>query len=205
MRNTTFISFAAVVLILVSGVAAQPQRGGRGGPPGRGGRGGPPGRGPGPGGTERLIDELSLSSMQQGLDAHAALAAYDQTVREQTIQARQTLLAKMKTILADDQFSRFKEDLDQIPLVTPPPQQPRGVATSDLVDRLMGFDTNHDGMVSKDELPERMLNLLDQGDTNNDAALDREEMRRLSEQNSVNNQPPPGRGGRGRRGGPPPL
>src|SRR5436190_12144029 len=176
MRNRRSIVYAVLFLMLAIGASVEAQRGGRGGPPGRGGRGGPPGRGPE--GTERLIDDLSLTSMQQGLDARAAVLAYDQTVRDQTRQARQTLLATMKTILSEDQYSRFREELDQVPLVTPPPPQPRGVATNDLVDRLMGFDANQDGKISRSELPERMLNLLDQGDTNSDGFLDKDEIRR---------------------------
>jgi Ca2+-binding EF-hand superfamily protein len=76
------------------------------------------------------------------------------------------------------------------------------VATSDLVQRALDFDANHDGRVTKDELPERMVSILEQGDTNHDGALDREELSRLAERNAVQPQPPPG--GRGRRGGGPP-
>ena len=139
--------------------------------------------------------------MQQGLDARAALQAYDQTLREQTQQARAALLDKMRSILNDQQFSQFKDELEQIPLVPQPAPQPRGIATTDLVERVMSFDKDGDGKVTSSELPERMASVMAQGDTNHDGVLDREEIRALTNQNSIP-QPPPGRGRRG--GGPPP-
>jgi hypothetical protein len=49
----------------------------------------------------------------------------------------------------------------------------------DIVERIMAFDKNKDGKVTKDELPERMHHLIALGDTNNDGALDRDEIRKL--------------------------
>jgi hypothetical protein len=140
--------------------------------------------------------------MQQGIDARAALIAYDQTIRQQTMAARAALLDKMQSILNPEQFSQFRDELQQVPLLPQVPPQQRGVATTDLVQRVLEFDANNDGRVTKDELPERMAGILEQGDTNHDGALDRAELSRLAEQNAVQPQPPPG--GRGRRGGPPP-
>jgi hypothetical protein len=50
----------------------------------------------------------------------------------------------------------------------------------DVVERLMAFDKNKDGKVTRDELPERMHGLIARGDTNNDGALDRDEIRKLA-------------------------
>src|SRR4051794_27118196 len=206
MNTKQLVATLTLVLLTMTAMAqAQggPPRGGRGfGPAGRGGRGGPPGpqNQPGPGGAERLLDDLALVNLQQGLDARAALVAYDESIRQQTLQARRVLLDKMRTILNDDQFSRFSEDLNQVPLLPPVPPPGRAVATTDLVDRVMGFDQNHDGKIARDELPERMLNLFDEGDANHDGTLDRQELTNLANRNSVNDRPGP-RGGGGRRGG----
>lgn len=193
MKNKMYLSVCMIMLMTATATMAQARRGRGFQPPG--GRGGPRG-----GGTESLVDEMSLTSIQQGMDARAALMAYDRTVREQTLQARQALLEKMQTILSADQLSRFKDQLEQIPLVPALPPQARGIATTDLVDRAISFDKNQDGKVSRDELPERMLSLMNEGDANHDGALDKEELKGLADHNSVNDQPP-GRGGRGRRGG----
>src|SRR5262249_38542181 len=50
----------------------------------------------------------------------------------------------------------------------------------DVVERIMSFDKNKDGKVTRDELPERMHYLIEQGDTNKDGALDRDEIRTLA-------------------------
>jgi hypothetical protein len=58
--------------------------------------------------------------------------------------------------------------------------QPARVSVDDIVERIMAFDKNKDGKVSRDELPERMHHLIALGDTNKDGALDREEIRKLA-------------------------
>ena len=58
--------------------------------------------------------------------------------------------------------------------------QPARISVDDVVERIMAFDKNKDGKVSKDELPERMHDLITRGDTNKDGALDRDEIRRLA-------------------------
>jgi hypothetical protein len=55
---------------------------------------------------------------------------------------------------------------------------PLGVA--DVVERIMAFDKNKDGKVTKDELPDRMHHLLEQGDGNKDGALDKDEIGKLA-------------------------
>jgi hypothetical protein len=50
----------------------------------------------------------------------------------------------------------------------------------DVVERIMAFDKNKDGKVTRDELPERMHYLIEQGDSNKDGALDRDEIRKLA-------------------------
>jgi hypothetical protein len=55
-----------------------------------------------------------------------------------------------------------------------------GLTVDEIVERLMAFDKNKDGKLTKDELPERMQDLIAKGDTNNDGALDRDEIRKLA-------------------------
>ena len=50
------------------------------------------------------------------------------------------------------------------------------------VERILSFDKNEDGKVSKGELPERMQGVLDRHDTNEDGALDKAELGRLAAQ-----------------------
>jgi hypothetical protein len=196
--KTRFLLILIAAVFLISADAMAQRGGGRGGRggPGGGGRGGPP---PNRGGTERLIDDLALNN-QQRASAQQAIAAYDQTLRDQTMRARADLLATMQSVLPADQFSQFKEDLEQVPLVPNAPNQLRGVATNELTTRLLSYDGNSDGKITKEELPERMLNLIAQGDTNSDGTLDRAEINALAARNSFDD-PPQGRGGGPGRGG----
>jgi hypothetical protein len=57
---------------------------------------------------------------------------------------------------------------------------PSGPGVDDVVARLMAFDKNKDGKITRDELPERMQFLIDLGDTNKDGALDRDEIKKLA-------------------------
>jgi hypothetical protein len=57
--------------------------------------------------------------------------------------------------------------------------RPAGISVDDMVERIMAFDKNKDGKVTKDELPERMQFLIKLGDTNKDGALDKDEIRKL--------------------------
>ena len=56
------------------------------------------------------------------------------------------------------------------------------------------FDTNKDGKLSKDEVPEGMRDRFDAADTNHDGFLDLEELKRM-----FSNMPPQGNNGRGSR------
>jgi len=57
---------------------------------------------------------------------------------------------------------------------------PGRLGADDVVARIMAFDKNKDGKVTKDELPERMHDLIVRGDTNKDGALDRDEIQKLA-------------------------
>jgi hypothetical protein len=62
----------------------------------------------------------------------------------------------------------------------PGPLPPTRISVDDIVEHIMSFDKNKDGKVTKDELPERMHHLIEQGDTNKDGALDKDEIRKLA-------------------------
>jgi hypothetical protein len=83
-----------------------------------------------------------------------------------------------------------------------------GLTADAIVDRIMSFDKNNTGKVTKDDLPERLQYLIEQGDTNKDGALDREEIRALAEK-LAQGGPPDGFGkggpdgfGKGKKGPP---
>jgi EF hand len=78
------------------------------------------------------------------------------------------------------------------------------LSVDDVVERLMAFDQNRDGKVTRDELPERMQFLIELGDTNKDGALDRDEIKQLvaAKLAAARATTPGGFGGRGElRGG----
>lgn len=79
----------------------------------------------------------------------------------------------------------------QVPDLKPDPVRggivrPAPLSVDDIVARIMSFDKNKDGKVTKDELPERMQYLIERGDTNKDGALDKDEIKKL-----VTTLPPP--------------
>ena len=60
---------------------------------------------------------------------------------------------------------------------------PGGSGGGNFIERVMSFDANGDGKVSKEEMPERMQDrLLQRADTNGDGAIDKEEAKKVAEQ-----------------------
>jgi hypothetical protein len=107
--------------------------------------------------------------------------------------------------------------------ITPVAAQPRGPSRYDsspdaFINRMMAFDANHDGKLTRAEIADdRLLELFDRADTNHDGIVTRAELKALyiaeSSRFDDNRGPGPGRGGppphddhgdRG-RGGPPPM
>jgi hypothetical protein len=180
-------------LVLAASAAAQPP--GRGFPPG-----GPPGRG-GPGGPlERLVDDMKLSADRHET-AVEAIRAYQDNGRRVTGLALAELMLKMKETLSPEEYTKLREATDR---------QRRGpggpaLTADDVVERIMSFDKNKDGKITKNELPERMQDLIEKGDTNKDGALDRDEIKKLAADLARSGSfTGGGRGGRGGRGGPGP-
>jgi hypothetical protein len=116
----------------IKALAAKLQRegfpGGFAGPGGRGrgdgfrGRpGGPGGFGPPGGGLERTLGDLKLSDKKKET-AEAAVKAYRENVRKLTDLARADLLLKMKDVLSDEEFKKFKEAAERRPGLPPQPR-----------------------------------------------------------------------------------
>jgi Spy/CpxP family protein refolding chaperone len=177
MRTKTLrLAAALAAALFVAGTAAaqppgRPPRGAGGFPPGQ-----PPG---GPGGVERIVDDLNLTGRQKD-QADEALRAYQDNLRRLTDLARADLLLRMKEVLSERDFRSFKEALDRQPGPAPAVAARRGLTADEVVERVLSFDKNKDGKITKDELPERMQGLIEKGDTNKDGALDRDEIRKLA-------------------------
>jgi Ca2+-binding EF-hand superfamily protein len=60
----------------------------------------------------------------------------------------------------------------------------------DMVETLMAFDKDHDGKLSKAELPERMQGMFDRADTNHDGFLTPDEIRALAKAQAADAEPP---------------
>lgn len=71
-------------------------------------------------------------------------------------------------------------------------------SAAELTDMLMAFDANHNGLLEKSEVPDRLQGLFERGDTNHDGVLTRDEITKLAE---ANRQQSAG-GGRGEGRGP---
>jgi hypothetical protein len=222
MRNRTLrlVSAVTVVLVVVAAAGAQP-------PDRRGGRRGGGGFGPGPafppgGGIERALDDLKLSGTKKE-KAEAAVKAHQEDVRKLMDLARAELLLKVQDVLSEQDVKQFKEALDRRPGPAGAGRRGgaarRGLSVDQIVERIMSFDKNKDGKITKDELPERMQGLIARGDTNKDGALDKDEVKKLATElardgsfGDFDGRGGPGgrfgpgargRGGRGGFGGPP--
>jgi Ca2+-binding EF-hand superfamily protein len=80
------------------------------------------------------------------------------------------------------------------------PGGPGGMSVDDIVARMMQFDKNADGKLSKDELPERMAGMMERGDVDKDGFLTRDELVKLAQAQAARGGPG-GERGRGREDG----
>jgi Spy/CpxP family protein refolding chaperone len=166
MRNgMLWLTFALAVTLAVGGRGLAQPPGDRGRPPGP--------LGPASG-LERAVDDLQLSERKRET-ALADVRAYEDDVRRLTALANSALLLKMKAILSEEEYRLLVEATDRAR-----GPRDRRLTNDDVVARLMSFDKNGDGKITKDELPERMQDLIERGDTNKDGALDRDEIKQLA-------------------------
>lgn len=85
------------------------------------------------------------------------------------------------------------------------PPQTQSSNTSAFVDRMMAFDKNHDGKLTREEITDdRLVGLFDRADINHDGVVTKEELETLYSNEAVSNQNrgPGGPGGRGGDRGP---
>lgn len=95
------------------------------------------------------------------------------------------------------------------PVRTQPPERGRGQSedVTDFIARMLVFDTNKDGKLTRDEITdERLLRLFDRADANKDGTVTKEELTALFEREGRGTAggragPPDGRGGLGSPGG----
>jgi hypothetical protein len=193
MRQTTLrLTFGLTAAFVIAAVVTAQPPGRRGGPPGP--KGGPDG------GLERIVDDLNLTETKRDA-AIRAVRDHQADVRRLNDLARSDLLVKMKELVSDSEFRAFRA------AVEPPRGGPggRGLGADAIVERILSFDKNKDGKVTKDELPERMHDLITKGDANKDGALDRDEIKKLAAELRRDDDPFAGgrRGpGPGDKGGP---
>lgn len=191
IRTLWLLPGLMAALIFVGMSEAQPpgKKGGKdkkGGPPRVEDRDGPRegfGGFGGPGGLfalQRALDDLNLSGKKKE-QTEAIVKAHQEISRKLIELAHSDMILKMQEILNEEEFKSFKVALDR-----PPGRRGRGdagrrgISADEIVERIMSFDKNKDGKVTKDELPERMQDLITKGDTNKDGALDKEEIKKLA-------------------------
>jgi len=186
MKNWTIALAGVIGLALLTVVmAAQP--------PGRGERpdrpGGPEGRGPGRGFRRPVMPLMAA------LDAD----------KDGELSAKEIANAA-KALKKLDKNNDGKVDRAELrPQFRRPdrpggpgePGGPRRPGGQGFVERMMGFDKNKDGKISKEEFPERMQRMFDRLDANKDGVVDKAELEEAAKRFGRGDRPPrgPGRGG----------
>src|SRR5258706_11418513 len=97
-----------------------------------------------------------------------------------------------------DPFPRtaLAQPAGEVPPAAPGAAKPRGASDSSVVTRMMAFDKNHDGKLTKEEVTDQRLHrLFDRADANSDGIVTREELAALAM--SVEGEAGPGGGGTG--------
>jgi len=196
MKHTLmgFVFVAIVVAIVGAGSEAQPGPGNRPGGP----KGGPGGQKGGPSPLVRAVDDLGLSDSQRQTVV-AAVRDYEDNGRRLADMGGASLLLKMKGIVSPEEYTKLRDVAEQSR------RGPGRLNTDSIVEHFMSFDKNKDGMITKEELPERMQDMFAKGDTNKDGFLDKEEIKalavQLAKEQSTSAGPVAGPGGgRGQRG-----
>lgn|SRR6187402_1270609 len=121
-----------------------------------------------------LLGSAALAQQQPGPPARPVMLALD-TDHDGSLSAAEISAAPVVLLTLDanhDGVLTAEEFL---------PKEPVGGATPDeQVQRLMAFDKNGDGELTKDELPERMQRLMDRADTDHNGHLTAVEIRAMA-------------------------
>jgi hypothetical protein len=135
--------------------------------------------------VERALEDLKLSGEKKG-KAESVVKAYQDNVRKLLELGRADLLLKLTDVLSAEEFKTFQQAMARRAGPSPAGagrggfRSGRGLSADVTVERIMALDKNKDSKVTKEELPERMQDLIAKGDTNKDGALDKDEIKKLA-------------------------
>jgi hypothetical protein len=177
MNRTICLAAAAALLAVGTGVLAQ----GQGGAPGERREGGAPAGERRPGGFLRRVPVM----LALDLDQNGELSA-DEIARASASLA--TLDKNKDGKLTEEELRPIVEGGPGGPGGGPAP----GPATHEIVDRLMEFDANKDGRLTRVEAPGRLKGIFERADTNKDGALTRDELTKYAESLAPRPVPAPG-------------
>ena len=145
----------------------------------------------------------------------------DEVIDEQELKTLEDRFKGNATQRPQENGRQGERPQGQRPQGQPPAQAQQGQQRTigGFIARLREMDTNKDGKISKDEIPERMQSILTRVDTNNDDSIDEKELKALATRVGGNagqrpqgdgqqtdrpqGQRPPGFGGQGGRPGQP--
>jgi cytochrome c peroxidase len=141
----------------------------------------------------------SMATLEEVID-HYSRNFMPQAPLDFTDSEKHALVAFLKTLtdhdfLNDPKFSDpFTPPAAERPAREPAPRAAAAPVverpgSEDVLERVMGFDSNADGHLLTDELPERIRDIVARGDRNRSGGIDRDEVRTL-----VSSKVDPGRG-----------
>ena len=180
--------FAFVAMLILSATSIAQPPGGR--PPRPDDR---DGRRPPPSGLIRAVDDLRLPESSRN-SVVAAFRNYEDDAHRLAELAGARLLLKMKDIVGSEEFAKLRQAVEQSR------GGPERLNAESIVEHIMSFDKNKDGKISKDELPERMQDLMEKGDANQDGFLDKDEIKKLATEMAKEQRDDDAQRGGGNRG-----
>lgn len=126
---------------------------------------------------ERIVDDLALSDDPRE-KTMKLIRDYQSKIRSLSDTAESNLMEKLRKRMNDADYQSLRTNLNQQLTANRDGQRP--IQTAEVIERILAFDKDSDGLVTKSELPERMQPLVDRGDSNQDGSLDRQEIAALA-------------------------